>query len=178
MDWSQLTGALIGFVGVPLGIFLGEFLRRRQRAEQFAAAIFVKRLEAYDTLLDLLVEGKEIADEVINNPELTAEDRHSLISAAVMPIANHAGRAALYMDEELAAHCTALFMGVEDFRDLPEAERQTNIAQFQREWRETNRMILEDSGVTKVNQVFREVNRPRITSPVIDAIRELRREQD
>jgi hypothetical protein len=38
-------------------------------------------------------------------------------------------------------------------------------------------MILDDSGVTKVNRLFRDINRPRITSPVIERIRELRREQ-
>ena len=33
MVWTQIAAALIGLVGVPLGIALGEFLRRRQRAE-------------------------------------------------------------------------------------------------------------------------------------------------
>lgn len=177
MDWTQIGGALIGLVGVPLGIVLGELLRRRQRAEQFAAAIFARRLEAYDALLNLLYEGDRIANEVIENPELSAAERHELISAAIMPIAEHTTRSVLYIDEELGAHCTALFMGVEDLRNLPESERNQRLVQFQREWRETRRMILEDSGVTKVNRLFRDINRPRITSPVIERIRELRREQ-
>lgn len=178
MDWSQLTGALIGLVGIPLGILLGELLRRRQRTEQFAAAVFTKRLEANDTLFGLLNEGNRIADEVINNASLTASDRHTLISAAIMPVAEHATRYALYINEELGAHCTALFMGVEDIQDLPEAEREMRIARFRRQWLETRRMILEDSGVTKINQFFHDVNRPKISSPVIERIRELRREQD
>lgn len=80
MDWSQLTGALIGLVGVPLGIILGELLRRRQRAEQFAAAIFGKRLEAYDSLINILFESHRIANEVIDNTKLSAAERHELIS--------------------------------------------------------------------------------------------------
>ncbi|EQA99824.1 hypothetical protein L288_19265 [Sphingobium quisquiliarum P25] len=178
MDWSQLTGALIGLVGVPLGIVLGELLRRRQRAEQFAATIFAKRLEAYDALLSTLFESYRIANEVIDNQKLSAAERHELISAAIMPIAEHTTRSALYIDEELGAHCTALFMGVEDLRDLPKSEQQARLAQFRRDWRETRRMILEDSGVTKVNRLFRDINRPRINSPVIERIRELQREQD
>jgi hypothetical protein len=178
MDRSQLIGALIGLMGVPLGLVLGELLRRRQRAEQFAAAIFAKRLEAYDTLMNILYESHRIANEVIDNSQLSATDRHELISAAIMPIAEHTTRSVLYIDEELGAHCTALFMGVEDLRDLPESEQQAQLAQFQRDWRETRRMILEDSGVIKVNRLFRDINRPRITSPVIERIRELRREQD
>lgn len=69
-------------------------------------------------------------------------------------------------------------MGVEDFAELPESEREVHLAEFQRDWRETRRMILEDSGVIKVNQLFRAINRPRITSPVIERIRELRGEQE
>lgn len=178
MDWSQLTGALIGLVGVPLGIALGETLRRRQRAEQFAAAIFAKRLEAYDTLLNILHESHGIANEVIQNTSFTADERHELISAAIMPIAGHTTRNVLYIDDELGAHCTALFMGAEDIHDLPENEKKDRVAQLQLDWRETRRMILEDSGVSKVNQLFRDINRPRISSPVIERIRELRREQE
>jgi hypothetical protein len=168
---------LIGLVGVPLGIVLGELLRRRQRAEQFAVAILAKRLEAYDTLLTLLYEGGRIASEVIDNAELSATDRHHLISEAIAPIANHTDRSLLYIDEELGAHCVALFMGLEELRELPEAERDERLAEYRRQWRKTRRMILDDSGVTKVNRLFRDINRPRITSPVIERIRELRREQ-
>ena len=38
-------------------------------------------------------------------------------------------------------------------------------------------MILEDLGVAKVNRLFRSINRPKITSPVIEGIRELRKEK-
>jgi len=177
MDWPQLTGALIGLVGVPLGILLGEILRRRQRAEQFAAAIFAKRLEAYDTLLAILIESHGIATHVINSPGLTPDERHDLISMAIAPIAEHATRSVLYIDEELGAHCTALFMGVEELQDQPDEEREASIKYLNREWLETRRMILEDSGVTKVNQLFRDINRPQISSPVIERIRELKRQQ-
>ena len=124
MDRSQPTRALIGLVGVPLAVALGEFSRRRQRAEQFAAAIFAKRLEACDTLMNILFESHRIANEVIDNPTLSASERHELISAAIMPIAEHTTRSILYMGEELGAHCTALFMGVEDLRELSESERR------------------------------------------------------
>lgn len=128
--------------------------------------------------LNILFESHRIANEVIDNTKLSAAERHELISAAIMPIAEHTTRSVLYIDEELGAHCTALFMGVEDLCDLPESERQARLAQFQWDWRETRRMILEDSGVIKVNRLFRDINRPAISSPVIERIRELRREQE
>jgi len=177
MDWSQLIGPVIGLVGVPLGIALGEILRRRQRAEQFAAAIFAKRLEVYDTLFNLLYAGSQIANEVIENEELSAADRHELISAAIAPIAEHTDRSLLYIDQELGAHCVALFMGLEELRELPESEAADRLSEYRRQWQETRRMLLEDSGVVKVNKLFGDINRPRITSPVIERIRELQKEQ-
>lgn len=178
MDGSSIVVAIIGLIGVPLGVFLGEFLRRRQRSEQFAAAIFAKRLEAYEVLLGLLDEGGEIAEQVISNTDLNSTDRHNLISEAISPIAKHVDRSTLYIDAELGAHCTALYMGVEDIPDLPEADQQSRLEDYRQQRRETRRMILEESGVAKVNKVFRDINRPRITSPVIERIRELQREQD
>ncbi|NYF33678.1 hypothetical protein [Sphingopyxis sp. JAI108] len=176
MDWPQLMGALIGLVGVPLGIVLGEVLRRRQRAEQFAAAIFSKRLEAYDKLMDILNESRSVASHVINSSTLSSDERHDLISSVVATIADHADRNILYIDEELGAHCVALFMGSEEVHDQPGAEQKESIKRLDREWVETRRMILEDSGVATVNRLFRDINRPRIESPFIVRIRELKRD--
>lgn len=177
MDLTQLFSVPIGLTVVPLCITLGEILRWWQRAEQFAAEIFAKRLEAYDTLLALLYGGYQISNGVIENPELSSAEQHELISAAIMRIAEHTMHNIFYINEELGAHCTTLFMGVEDLRDLPEPEQKQRLLQFRSEWKETRRMILEDSGAIQVNYLFRGINRPRITSPLIDRIRELRRQQ-
>ncbi|HEY0270361.1 MAG TPA: hypothetical protein VGC10_05160 [Sphingomonas sp.] len=40
---------------------------------------------------------------MIDNPKLSAAERHELISAAIMPIADHTTRSILYIDEELGA---------------------------------------------------------------------------
>jgi hypothetical protein len=177
MDWSNLAPAIVGIAGIPLGVLLGEFVRRRQRAEQFASALFARRLEAYEILMRLLQEGGRLAEQVMSDPNLSADQRHELISTAIMPIAEHSDANVLYIDEELGAHCTALFMGVEDIPDLPEDVRDERIAEYRHQLRETRRMIFEDSGIEKVKAIFRAINRPRISSPVIERIRELRREQ-
>lgn len=174
-EWSKLVAPAIGLVGVPLGVILGELVRRRHRSEQFAAAIFAKRLEAYEVLLALVDEGREIAQHVLSDPTLSPEERHDLIGEAIGPIARHADRSSLYIDNELGAHCTALFMGVEDIPDLPDAERQTRTMTYRRQLQETRRMVMEDSGIAKANQFFRDVHEPRISSPVIDYIRKMRR---
>jgi hypothetical protein len=175
MDWSKIVIPAIGLIGVPLGVLLGEFVRRRNRSEQFAAAIFAKRLEAYEVLIALVDEGRAIAERVLSDPELSPGDRKALIGQALFPIAEHTDRSALYIDEELGVHCAALFMGVEDIPEMAETEKQAALANYRGQLQETRRMILEDSGVAKANKFFRAVHRPQITSPIIDYLRALRK---
>jgi hypothetical protein len=177
MDLSGIISALIGVLGVVGGVLLGELVRRRQRAEQFASVVFSRRLEVYEQLLGLLRDGEAIADEVIQNGNLSGEERHALISSVIFPIAAHVDGHMMYIDEYLGAHCTALFMGVEDIADLPEAERKQQIDHHRRSRANTRKMILEDSGVAVINRLFKTINKPTITSPLIERIRELRREQ-
>jgi len=174
---GHLIGPLLGMVGVVVGSLLNEFLRRRRRVEEYSSGIFDKRLRAYEILMGLIHTGSDLAHEVIDSPRLTRDERHELISSAIAPIAAYVDHESLYIDEELGSHCVALFMGVEDIRDAPEPEREKLVRDFYKMRTETYRMIREDSGVEEINRLFRSINRPRITSPVIERIRELRRAQ-
>jgi hypothetical protein len=176
-EFLALSGPFIGMLGVIVGTLLNEHLRRGRRAEQYSSIIFSKRLEAYETLLTLIHSGSELADEVITNSTLSAKERHSIVSAAIFPIAKHVDLNALYIDDELGAHCVALFMGTEDIHDAPESERAEHLKDYYEMKKETYRMIIEDSGVAQINKLFRSINRPKLTEPLIERIRELRNEQ-
>jgi hypothetical protein len=175
--FTALSGPLIGMLRVILGTLLNEFLRRGRRVEEYSSVIFAKRLQSYETLMSLIQEGSEITDEVISNPDLSSEQRHDLISSVIRPIALHVDRDVLYIDGELGAHCVALFMGTEDILDAPESDKQRLLKEFYQMRAETYRMIREDAGVAQINKLFQSINRPKITSPVIERIRYLRREQ-
>jgi hypothetical protein len=174
---SALATPLIGIFGVLVGIALNEYLRRRNRVEQYAVAVFQKRLGAYEKLADLINNGSEIAGEVIDNPKLSKEERHNLISSIIIPIAEFTDKNRLYIDEDLGAHCTALFMGVEDIYDATKEEKEALLKSFYSMRTETYRMIKEDSGLARINSLFHSINRPLLSSPVIDRIRHLRSER-
>jgi hypothetical protein len=178
MDYvSPLIGPILGMIGVVVGSLLNEFIRRRRRVEEYSSIIFEKRLKAYEELMTLIHRGSDLAREAIDNADLSHSERHDLISDAVGQIAEFVDRNSLYINEELGAHCVALFMGVEDVRDSPEATREDLALAYYANLRETFRMIKEDSGLTEINKLLRSINRPRITSPVIEAIREVRRDK-
>jgi hypothetical protein len=148
-QFTALINPLLGMLGVIVGSVLNEYLRRRRRIEDYSSAIFAKRLEAYETLMSLIRDGSGKADEVINNAVLSFEERRALISSAVLSIAEHVDRNALYLDEQLKAHCVALFMGIEDIHDVPESEKQHHLEVYRKLRKEAYRMITEDSGITR-----------------------------
>jgi hypothetical protein len=163
-----------GVIGALLGVLLNELVRRRNRRELYAPKIFEKRLAAYESLAELIESGSEVANAVIENPDLTAEQRHDLIGAVVISIAKSMDKNRLYIDEELGTHCAALFMGVEDIYGAKGEERTKLLRHYHNLRREALRMIREDSGVAEINKLFRTINRPKIGGPIVEAIRELR----
>jgi len=174
---NALLAPLFGLIGILIGISLNELLRRKNRIEQYAPAVFERRLKAYEELASLINDGSSVASEIIDDASLTGEQRHAMISAIIMPIAEFADRNKLYIDEELGAHCTALFMGVEDIQDLDGEKKKEALTYFYQMRVETYRMIREDSGVSELNKLFRTINRPTLSGPIIERIRHLKAEK-
>ena len=175
-EYFPIIAPLIGMAGVIAGVLLNEFVRRRNRRELYAPKIFEKRLAIYEGLAKHIHEGSEVANEVIENESLTPNERHALISAPISAIAQYMDENSLYIDEELAIHCTALFMGVEDIYDATADEKKRLIENYHMR-KEALRMIAEDSGIAEINRLFKAINRPKLSGPIIEKLRELRQQQ-
>lgn len=171
-----LLAPIFGIFGVISGILLNEFMRRKNRREVFAGKIFEKRLAAYEGLNDHIHRGVVAADEVIENAELSPSQRHELISATVSEIANYVDKHQLYIDQEIGAHCTALFMGVEDIPEAAGEVREALVRDYRTMRKDAFQMIAEDSGIAEINKLFKVINRPDIGGPLIERIRELRKQ--
>lgn len=148
---NPIWTSLIGLLGVMLGVLLNEGIRRSRRIETFSPKLFEKRLEKYEKLMALVQAGYEIASDVMTNPAHSNEERHSLISEAILAIAHLTDQEELYLDTDLSAHCVAAFMGAEDvlsITDLVERERaQQRVVEM---YSEAKRMIREDSGIFEI----------------------------
>ena len=115
---------------------------------------------------------------MIENPDLTAEQRHELIAVPIGTIARYTDKSMLYIDSDLGAHCTALFMGVEDIQSVDEKKRNSLINDYYDLRKEAIRMIEEDSGIAEINKLFLAINRPRLDGPIIERIRYLRQKRE
>jgi hypothetical protein len=172
---NDMWTALIGIFGVLLGAGLNELLRRNRRIESYTGRIFDKRLEKYEELMALLQTASEIATDVMENTEYTPEQRHELISAVILPIAQFTDDNELYIDPDLAPHCVATFMGAEDVLDHKDPkEREARRQDIRDMYANARRMIREDSGIAEIDKLFKKITKPRLSSPIIERIRYLK----
>lgn len=169
--------ALIGLIGVLVGALLAEHFRRQNRVEAYSQKIFERRLEIYEELMRLVQHAYTVASEVIEHSELTYEDRLGAVSEAIHSIAQYTDENALFVDTYVAAHTTAMIMGVEDIPDISdEVEREAAIAVFRADYKAAKNMILEESGVQQINEHFKLVSRANPKSPIIQRIKEFQRD--
>lgn len=173
-EFQALLTPAVSIISLVVGALLTEYLRRSNRTELYIPIVFEKRLVAYEGLLERVEKGNEIANEVINNEKLTAEERHELISEALHGVAGYTDKNRLYLDEELSLHCVAMFMGVEDIQNASDEARENASEHYYHMRREALRMIKEDSGVARVNKLFETINRPKLEGPIIEYVREVR----
>ena len=172
-----MDAALVGLLGVLLGILLNERLRRRNRIENYSTSVFTKRLEIYEGLHEILAITSDLGREVIENTELDYEQRHGLVSAGVHQIAEYCDKNELYINEEIVVHVMALLMGVEDIQDIEnEEEKAAQIEQFRENLFSAKKMIRKEAGITDIEELFGSITKASHSSPVVDYFKQRRKE--
>lgn len=170
--------ALIGFLGVLLGIVINEQLRRRSRIENYSTSVFDKRLELYEELFRRVSRYSEVANEVIKNSALTKEQRHALVSESIHEVAGFCDEHELYLDEEVTVHCVPTLMGVEDIRDIDDDDkREKEIERFSHNLIAAKRMIRKEAGISDIDKLFRTIIKPKHSSGIIKYFREQKKKR-
>ena len=124
-------------------------------------------------------EANQIATDVMENPAYSPEERHSLLSEAILHIAEFTDRSELYLDEELSVHCVAAFMGAEDVYETEDMKDKEELRlKVLSNYKNARRMIREDSGVAEVDTYIKKVAKPELDSPVISYLRELKQQHN
>lgn len=170
--------ALIGLVGIILGIILNEILRKRNRIENYSARIFDKRIEIYEELFHRVNTCLEIANKVIDKESLTKEERLNMISFGVHNIAGFCDDNEFYINEELTVHCIAFLMGVEDIYYIKDAaEKKKEVERFNKNFIRAKKMIRKEAGLANLDRLFKSIIKPKHSSEIIDYYRELKKKE-
>jgi len=145
----------------------------------FASTVFERRLNIYEELFKKIQKANDSASDVISNPAYSEEQRNDIIFVAGLDIAEFCDENAFFIDSDLGAHCTALLLGdVEKIYLLDdEAEKQRAIREYREDYMNTLRMIEEEAGVHQVKKLFKSISKPKLDSPIIARINELREEE-
>lgn len=178
VDFDPVLGPLIGAAAALAGVGLSELVRRRNRAETYAQAVFGRRLDAHERLFAAVRAAGSAANAAFEVSESERDEAKGLVFAAGLTVAEIADEFELYIDE-LGAHCTALWLNIPDILDTADlVKREALIAAFRHDYWRALDMIRDESGLSRVNQVFRSVTGSRLNSPIVDYIRELRERYD
>lgn len=169
-----MGSALIGLIGVVIGILCNEYFRRENRIEKYSEKNFEKRLQIHESLFEKIKEDYEAINNLINDRELTLEERHNIVSKVILELADFIDVIEFYLDERLVVQVMTLFMGTEEI--LPDsADREEKISTFRKDLKLTKKMIIDESGVTQAVNSFRKVSKSKPTSSIISYFESLKK---
>jgi F0F1-type ATP synthase delta subunit len=170
--------ALIGLLGVLIGLLANEFFRRRNRIESYSSSIFNKRIEIYEELFQRVSDCSSIMTDVIENPAYSKEQRKEIVSTAIFDLASFGDKHDFYMNEHIVLHYMTLLMGVEDIYDIKnEKQKKKEIERVWKNLREIKRMIRKESGIEALDKLFRSITMARHKSPLIEYYSDLEKQQ-
>ena len=173
---NVIIAAIFSLIGIVIGVIFNELLRRKNRIENFSSTIFEKRLNIYEQLFKKVQEDYSIISDIISNPSYSKEECNTIISSIIYDLACFGDENNFYIDKDLSAHCTALWMGVEDICPIiDENERKKVLCEYNEKYKNTIRMIEEDAGIYQLKNLFKSINKPKFESPIIDLLNELRK---
>jgi hypothetical protein len=176
-EGAMMNQALIGILGVLLGILVNEAIRRHRRIEDYSTRIFEKRLQVYEELYSRLDECYEAANDVLSGNH-SADQRHQIVSSLVFPLLEFMDKNSLYLNDEIAVHCGGMWMGVDEIPSTQDgAERASQMEAFQKDFADAKEMIKEESGLKQIDKLFRSITKPRYSSRLIEYYRKLQAER-
>lgn len=168
---ATLFTAVSGIISVLVSALISEFIRRRNRADAYASVVFTKRVEAYEKLFNLLNQH-----QVFSGQLGSAEEAKIAISASIHKFIDFASNHGFYVNDDIAMAAVALNMGLEDYPDLPEDKRKAYEERYFQDRKNLLHMIKQDSGIDKMNKIFKAAYQPRYQSDFIDLLNERRAE--
>jgi hypothetical protein len=167
--------ALVGLVGLLIGILLTEYFRRRSRVEMYSSKVFERRLDAYEGLMTIMTEAGSAVGEVLGDESMPLEERRGKVVEAGLRVSRYMDEHLFYLNDEIMIHCGVTFVGVVDVLDLAEGKkREDAIDRFLGRLKNARDMIRAESGMSEIDRAFRAVTKAKHSGPVIDEYRRLK----
>ncbi|MDF1617304.1 hypothetical protein [Petrocella sp. FN5] len=167
------TMAALG--GIITGILLTELFRRYNRIESFNNQIFNERLETFNLLYQLLQDSYvEINEFLDNRSKYNDEEWNQIAHSYIFKMVQFNDVKGFFFSDELKVHTGALYMGLEDVSFEYVSEY---IEGFSRTHKNTIEMVMNESGISKINKSLHGIIGYKHDSPIIRYFRQLKKKE-
>lgn len=166
---------IIGIGGIIFGVILNEVVRRNSRIESFNTQIFNERLEKFNELYMLLHKTYEEATQFLESfNKYSDEEWWEISNSLIFRLVTFGDESGFFISDELKVQCSSFYMGIEDV-DTDTLESYHKV--LQQNHRVTIEMVLNESGINRINKSMRGIIGYKHNSQVIKYYRKLKRKQ-
>ena len=168
--------AIVGLIGVLIGILLTEYFRRQSRIEIYSKEVFQRRLDVYENLYKKVDDVYLTASDIIENPDYSQEKREKIMSDVVTDVATFVDQNGLYLNENLVAHCMLTFIGLEDiFKISDSTDKEAQINEFQEAYKKARLLIKKETGIEALDKLFGSISKAKLDSKYISLFQEVKK---
>lgn len=170
-----MESAIIGIVGILLGIILNEYFRHKNRIENYSQKIFENRFTVYEKLYELVYKAYTSINNYIVDETLPFEERFNGAYEEGMKVIQYCTKNQFFLSEELVVLIGSAIVNTSTiFESEDEKEIEDTTVRFRLDMRNIMIMILKESGIYEINKHFKSVGKVKYKGPVIDFYKKLK----
>lgn len=187
-NFKEIVTLVLAPLSALGGVWLSSYLGSKNRNENFIAKeIMLKKLERYERLFSLMRSADEevsslfdLARKAKTKVELTKIP--DTVFPAGLAIAQYTDDQRLYLDQDVAMHITATFLGPSDVYELdPESKGyakkiKESETHYREQYNQGVELIADYAGFNRLEKTYKKINKPTATSPIIDYANEIRKQ--
>jgi len=155
---NTVIPALIGFLGVLIGILLNNYFRRNERITKFSEIVFVNRLKIYEKYYSEVQMFSDIVSE-LQNDKMEPAAKEKLVFQKGLEVCQFSDENSFYLSDELTVHIGATLVGIGGFFSevATEDEKADQLKQFRLQVRDGLKMIRNESGIDRITNDLKEM---------------------
>lgn len=172
-----MTEALMGLIGIFLGIGITEFLRRKSRIEYYSQAVFENRLAVYQQLYEKVRTAVSNISEIIEKENITGKEKYDEIFMEGLEVLKFTDEKHFFLNEEIAVHLGGTFLRIVEIAETTDEDKRSEIRKsYNKDLSMAYDMIKKESGIQDINRHFSKMTKIKHTSPLIEYYRALKKE--
>lgn len=167
---------VVGLVGVLLGILINEYFRRNARIEKYSDKIFEKRLEIYENFAKEISVASSLIIDLIDIKDLTDDEKKEIAFQAGLKVVEYTDKHELYLNEEIAIHCSMAFVASGDI--FEDEINEASLADFRQGIKEAKLMIRSEAGLSEMDNFFKSITKSTPGGKLIKGYRVIKKQHE